>query len=74
MFWKYDTIAEREFLSTADTGDILLFRTIKDQLGPRITRTFTASHFDHVAMILKFEHENDELFVIDATAGSGVAI
>ena len=69
MFWKYDTIAEREFLKKADTGDILLFRTIKDQFGPRITRTFTASHFDHVAMILKFENEDDELFVIDATAG-----
>ena len=54
-FWKYDTISELEFLDKADTGDLLLFRTKQNQLGPRITRTLTSSNFDHVAMILKFE-------------------
>lgn len=74
QFWKYDTILESDFLEKADTGDLLLFRTKQDQLGARITRTLTSSNFDHVAMILKFEQENDEIFVIDATSGAGVAI
>lgn len=60
-------------MKKADTGDILLFRS-KQLLGPRITRTITNSNFDHVAMILKFEQEGKEVFVLDSTSGQGVAI
>jgi len=39
-----------------------------------ITRGYTSSEFDHVAMILKFESENDDLFILDSTSTHGVAI
>lgn len=51
--WRFDHISDSQFLSTADTGDILLFRGT--QAGSKITRTVTGGYFDHVAMVLKFE-------------------
>jgi hypothetical protein len=63
-------------LSTADVGDILLFRG--SHTGSKITRTFTGSHFDHVAMVLYFEEaddpDDDNVFLLDATGEVGVAI
>jgi len=55
-----------------DTGDILLFRG--SRVGPLLTRTFTASHFDHVAMALKFENEQDEVFFVESCGGTGVTL
>lgn len=73
---------DEEFIERADTGDLLLFRS--KQLGGKITRTFTNSDFgrtpfalaciDHVAMVLKFEHEDKEVFLLDASFHNGVAI
>lgn len=50
--WKFDNMSEKQFLNKANTGDLLLFRG--SQAGSMITRTLTGSHFDHVAMVLKF--------------------
>ncbi|CDW89888.1 ph domain containing protein [Stylonychia lemnae] len=72
MFWRFDTISEQQFINLADTGDILLFRC--KQLGSKITRTFTNSHFDHVAMVLKFETDPDEVYFVESTSNRGVSI
>ena len=45
-----------------------------NQGGSKITRTFTASHFDHVAMVLKFESDPDEIFLVEATGNNGVSL
>jgi len=39
-----------------------------------VTRTFTGSHFDHVAMVLKFESAPDEVFLVEATGNMGVSL
>lgn len=49
----------------------MLFRS--KSIGAKITRKMTASKFDHVAMVLKFDHEEEELFLIDATS-QGVTV
>lgn len=43
-------------------------------LAPIITRTYSGSHFDHIAMVLKFETDQDEIFCVEATGNAGVAI
>jgi len=47
-----DTIAEKQFIQTAETGDILLFYT--KNTGAQLQRFITNSDFDHVAMVVKF--------------------
>ena len=37
-------------------------------------RTLTSSQFDHIAMILKFETEEDEIFIVDASGNLGVSL
>ena len=59
-------------MKKADTGDILLFRG--SNAGSKITRSFTGSHFDHVAMILKFDTDPDEVYMVEATGQMGVAL
>ena len=39
-----------------------------------ITRTVTWSHYDHVAMILKFDSDPDEVYLVESTGGTGVAL
>jgi len=39
-----------------------------------LTRTVTGSEFDHVAMVLKFESDPDEIFLFESTTGKGVSI
>jgi len=63
--WRYDTIDELDLLKNADTGDFLLFRT--ENTGGKITRTFTKSNFDHIAMIIRFESADNEMFYMDCT-------
>mmetsp|Transcript_18360 Transcript_18360/g.17476 ORF Transcript_18360/g.17476 Transcript_18360/m.17476 type:complete len:209 (-) Transcript_18360:42-668(-) len=55
----------------ADIGDIILYRGKK--FGAKVTRGMTHSTFDHVAMILKFESEENDHFIFEAT-GSGVTL
>ena len=70
--WKFDNMSEQQFLSRADTGDILLFRG--RNAGSSIIRGYTGSHFDHVAMVLKFESQPDEVFLVEATGNMGVSL
>jgi len=42
--------------------------------GSLITRTFTGSHFDHVAMVLKFDTDQHEVYLVEATGTLGVAL
>ena len=65
-------MSESQFLKQADTGDILLFRG--SAAVTQITRTFTASYFDHVAMVLKFETDPDEVYLVEATGNLGVSL
>ena len=37
-------------------------------------RTFTNSHFDHVAMVLKFDNDQNDVYMVEATANLGVAL
>ena len=39
-----------------------------------MTRTFTASHFDHVAMVLKFETDQDEVYLVESVGNLGVSL
>jgi hypothetical protein len=75
MPWAYDNISEEQFLKSADTGDILLFRAT--HAGGFITRTLTGSRFDHVAMILKFaddDGQDKDLYLLEATGNLGVCL
>jgi hypothetical protein len=65
------SIPEQKFLEQVDSGDILLFRS-NNQIGTWITRTFTKSHFDHVALILRFGNNVEDLYLLEAVGDSGV--
>ena len=41
-------------------------------MGAGITRTFTASEYDHVGMVLKFDKYPDEVFILESTMNYGV--
>jgi hypothetical protein len=70
-FWKLsEGVTTQEFAKEADSGDIILFKGKK--LGSKITRGITNSEFDHIAMVLKFE-DDEEVYMIDATL-SGVNV
>jgi len=74
-FWRTEQITEQQFLNTADTFDLLLCRC--NNGGAKLTRMYTGSDFDHVAMLLRFDmpgngNQND-IFLIEAT-GSGVKV
>jgi len=40
--------------------------------GGKIIRGYTGSEWDHVAMVLKFGSDEDEVFLIEATGKRGV--
>ena len=69
--WKFDNLSENQLLEQADTGDLLLFRGNKAITA--ITRAVTYSHFDHVAIVLRFFEQPKELFYLEAIS-SGVQI
>lgn len=50
----------------------MLFRG--SHIGSLITRTLTGSQFDHVAMVLKFDNEQNEVFLLEASENHGVAL
>lgn len=70
--WRFDHVSSSQFASIADTGDILLFRGTAT--GAKITRTVTGGYFDHVAMVLKFETDPGEVYLVEATGNNGVAL
>ena len=59
-------------MKKAKTGDLLLFKA--NNIGASIIRFFTNSNFDHVAIILKFENEPDEVYYLDSTSSNGVSV
>jgi len=69
-FWRRTRIAEREFAAVASTGDLLLFRG--KSVTSRLQRLVTRSHYDHVALLLRYS--NGQLMLLEATAGTGVAL
>lgn len=74
-FWAFSSISEELFLSKADTGDILLSRSKQDGIeffGVTLARTFTSSHFDHVAIILRYGDSVKDLYFMEAVGSKGV--
>ena len=69
--WKYDSMSEDEFKRTANSGDILLFRGTR--MATAITRGITASEFDHVAVVIRLNN-NEDVHFLEATGGPGVSI
>jgi hypothetical protein len=65
-----DVLTEKEFLSEAETGDILLFYT--EHYGAKIQRFFTGGDYDHVAMIVNLKGK--ELMVFESNEMYGVSI
>ena len=59
-------------MEKADTGDILLFKASNPMAGA--VRMITSSGFDHVAMVLRFESDLDEIYFIEASGNNGVAL
>jgi hypothetical protein len=71
----FNSISEERFLQAVDTGDILLFRTqSRNILGSWITRAVTKSHFDHVAVILRFGESLKDLYILEAVGEKGVRL
>ena len=56
----------------ADTGDLLLFKS--NVIAGRLQRRALGSQFDHVAMLLKFETDDNQLYFVEATGNYGVAM
>ena len=54
----------------ADTFDIVLFAC--KSIGGSVIRSYLKSDFDHVGMILKFDAEPDEVYILESTSNSGV--
>lgn len=74
-FWQFNCISEEKFFNQVDTGDILLFRCNNQRLlGSWLTRAFTNSHFDHIAIILRFGDSLRDLYVFEAVGDRGVRI
>ena len=43
-------------------------------IGSLITRTYTNSTFDHVAVVVNLDNDDGELFLLEATGGTGVSL
>ena len=60
-------------MSEVDTGDILLFRCNNQRMfGSWVTRVLTASHFDHIALIMRFGDSINDLYILEAVGEKGV--
>ena len=70
-FWRFDIINEADLIKECDTGDLLLLKT--EDTGSLLQRAFSSSNFDHVAMIIRFESNHSQFFLVDCTKASGVA-
>jgi len=70
IYDSQDTISEKQFIHTAETGDILLFYT--KNTGARFQRFITNSDFDHVAMVVKFK--KNDLMIFESNQMYGVSI
>jgi hypothetical protein len=69
--WRYEYMSENEFIGQAQNVDILLFQT--KGARAKVTRKITHSKYDHVAMLLRFQPEPNEVFILDSTS-AGVQV
>lgn len=53
MYLQKDSLTEEEFVESAETGDILLFKT--DNLAAKLQRGISGSDYDHVGMVVRFD-------------------
>lgn len=70
-FWRFGHIKEQDFLSEAETGDIVLFRG--SHLGAKLTRTWTQGAVDHAAMVIRLE-KYDQIFLLESVMVKGVSL
>jgi hypothetical protein len=68
--WNSDVFSEKQFKECCQTGDLLLFQG--SMSGPMLIRTVTGSQFDHVALLLKFDHI-DDVYLVEAVGNRGVS-
>jgi hypothetical protein len=61
-FYKYNYISNKEFISKARTGDVILFRGLEHPAP--LQRFFTGDEYDHVAMV---KRRDGSLFIYEAT-------
>ena len=69
-FEKLYSITETQFFNQVDTGDLVLFRS-RDMIASWLQRTFLDSHFDHVAVMLRFGPTINDLYIFESV-GDGV--
>jgi hypothetical protein len=69
-WWRTDRISELQFSTVADTGDILLFRSL--DATSKLQRVVLSSKYDHVALVIRYA--NGELALLEATSLDGVSI
>lgn len=73
-FASFNCINENDFLDYVDTGDIILFRT--SNTSSWFQRVWTKSHFDHVALVLKYQSNFSEnnIFFFESVGEYGVRL
>ena len=71
-FWKVPQISERQFIDKADTFDILLFTCNNPVAG--VIRSYSKSEYDHLAMVIRYSDEPDEVYFIEAVGVHGIMI
>ena len=69
-FWKQEQITEKQFILQAATFDVLLFKT--NTTAAKLVRAATRSEYDHIALVIKMSSAPDEVFMYEATGGTGV--
>jgi hypothetical protein len=69
-YWRHCYISEQSFISTASTGDVILFQG-KSNLA-KTQRFFTRSKYDHVGLVLRYS--SGDLGFFQAIQGEGVSV
>ncbi|PHJ23022.1 ph domain protein [Cystoisospora suis] len=67
-FWKVERISPAKFESIVDTGDVVLFRTMK--FNAQLQRAVTRGHYDHVGMVLRSKENG--IFILESLGDTGV--
>lgn len=66
-------MTEAEFVGKADTGDLLLFQ-INNKKTKFLNGFFKSQIYDHIAVILRFGSDPEEVYVAESTSMTGVNI
>ena len=67
-FWKLDRISQDELMETAETADIVLFRTYG--FMSKIQRVITWSRIDHIGLVIR--NDMGELYLLESLGKRGV--